>query len=243
MDYPKELLCPISHELMMDPVVCCEDGYTYERSEILKVIGSISPITRQKINLDNLISNRALKDACDNYRITIAKGIKTQLETCTNDEKQEYEEFLEVQGEVIKKRKRHDSFELNTKIKSNYFIRQKKLKKLKFYKKAIHQDTSMIKVSDIMKSNMDTLVLCINDADIKGEENNAIQKKLIELNNLCGNDLSKSDEYHDEFIRLSEQSDKLNGILSYYAETIGKHTAMIIPALKNICESFCECVD
>jgi hypothetical protein len=28
----KELLCPITHELMTDPVLCTGDGFTYEAS-------------------------------------------------------------------------------------------------------------------------------------------------------------------------------------------------------------------
>jgi len=49
--YPQAFLCPISHELMRDPVIA-SDGYTYEHREILKWLSKnrTSPMTRQPIS-------------------------------------------------------------------------------------------------------------------------------------------------------------------------------------------------
>ena len=58
---PQEYLCPITLELMQDPVIC-DDGYTYERVSIMNLRDNLSPMTRQPINKKNLIINRALKD-------------------------------------------------------------------------------------------------------------------------------------------------------------------------------------
>lgn len=62
---PHECICPISHQLMTDPVIC-PDGYTYNRSHLVEYLnahGNCSPIT--KLPLDGngppvLIPNRAI---------------------------------------------------------------------------------------------------------------------------------------------------------------------------------------
>jgi hypothetical protein len=53
---------------MKDPVIC-NDGYTYERSAILRISNSISPITRERIDLHNLLPNRNLKNAIERYKL------------------------------------------------------------------------------------------------------------------------------------------------------------------------------
>jgi hypothetical protein len=63
---PIEYLCPITMDIMTDPVIC-DDGYTYERSAIQNIPNGISPITRQPINISNLITNRALKDSIKRF--------------------------------------------------------------------------------------------------------------------------------------------------------------------------------
>jgi hypothetical protein len=64
---PPELLCPITHELMIDPVIG-EDGYTYEREVLLKIKDSLSPITRQPIDKRKIIPNRVLKECIEKYK-------------------------------------------------------------------------------------------------------------------------------------------------------------------------------
>ena len=55
---PPEFLCPITLELMKDPVIC-DDGYTYERIAILSTTDSLSPMTRQPIDKSKVLPNRA----------------------------------------------------------------------------------------------------------------------------------------------------------------------------------------
>ena len=69
---PDHLICPIGLELMNDPVIC-NDGYTYERENILALSHGISPMTRQPINKSILIPNRAIVDA-------VAKFLKNKQE-------------------------------------------------------------------------------------------------------------------------------------------------------------------
>lgn len=61
--------CPISHEIMEDPVLA-SDGISYERVYIetwMKAKGNYSPMTREKIKKE-LLPNRAIKDAIEYYR-------------------------------------------------------------------------------------------------------------------------------------------------------------------------------
>jgi hypothetical protein len=61
---PESFFCPLTHELMKDPVVDPE-GNSYERSAIEKWLqtNATSPITRSPLSLGDLVPNRALRDA------------------------------------------------------------------------------------------------------------------------------------------------------------------------------------
>ena len=76
---PDEFICPITLEIMVDPVLC-EDGYTYEKSAIMAIQNSLSPMTRQHINKTKLIPNRALKNAIDRFLSS-----NTQCQKMTKD--------------------------------------------------------------------------------------------------------------------------------------------------------------
>lgn len=67
---PDALLCPISRDVMNDPVIAA-DGNTYEREAIEQWIARspTSPLTRERLGHINLISNRAIKQLCDKYRL------------------------------------------------------------------------------------------------------------------------------------------------------------------------------
>lgn len=61
-----DLLCPISHYILLDPVVA-EDGITYEREEILKWFAShsTSPMTRETIS-KTIRNNQLIKTLISN---------------------------------------------------------------------------------------------------------------------------------------------------------------------------------
>ena len=71
-DPPRGFLCPITLEVMADPVLCAKSGYTYERAAIEAAISGnpIDPMTRARISLADLVPNRALKDQIDAWRET-----------------------------------------------------------------------------------------------------------------------------------------------------------------------------
>ncbi|XP_067004691.2 WD repeat, SAM and U-box domain-containing protein 1 isoform X2 [Anabrus simplex] len=64
-DIPHEFLCPITHEVMLDPVICA-DGFTYERAAINEWFLSgrfTSPMTNAHLSDTKCIPNTALKMA------------------------------------------------------------------------------------------------------------------------------------------------------------------------------------
>lgn len=61
---PDEYICPISREVMVDPVLA-SDGFSYERSEIenwFKRGKTTSPMTNKKLNSKTLVPNQALRN-------------------------------------------------------------------------------------------------------------------------------------------------------------------------------------
>ena len=56
--------CPITYEILKDPVIA-EDGNTYERKAIEGWIskGGVSPLTQERITIEGLRPNRAIRDA------------------------------------------------------------------------------------------------------------------------------------------------------------------------------------
>lgn len=66
---PDEYLCPITREVMKDPVIA-EDGYTYERSAIVGWMEkgkTTSPMTNGLLNTKQLTPNRSLKMLIQRY--------------------------------------------------------------------------------------------------------------------------------------------------------------------------------
>ena len=61
--FPKEFYCPITQELMTDPVIG-PDGCTYDRKAIMAWLtkNKCSPMTRIPMNASQLVPNRALRD-------------------------------------------------------------------------------------------------------------------------------------------------------------------------------------
>ena len=66
---PDEFYCPITGNLMEDPVIV-PGGHSYERASILKwlQVKEICPLTRKPLSVDDLTPNRALKYLIDEIR-------------------------------------------------------------------------------------------------------------------------------------------------------------------------------
>ena len=74
MGPPYELVCPITLEVIVDPVMTV-DGQTYERAAIERVFEDtakgedpISPVTELELESRLLIPNVALRSICMDYR-------------------------------------------------------------------------------------------------------------------------------------------------------------------------------
>jgi len=65
---PKEFICPITSDIMNDPVMA-EDGNTYERAAIVQWFEdhNTSPLTNVVLESKKVILNRALKSLIDSY--------------------------------------------------------------------------------------------------------------------------------------------------------------------------------
>jgi len=63
-DIPNHFCCPITLEIMTDPVIA-PSGYTYERTAIEEHLkkNDIDPFTQEQMSIEDLRPNRALKDA------------------------------------------------------------------------------------------------------------------------------------------------------------------------------------
>ena len=78
---PQDWFCPISQEVMTDPVIG-PDGYTYQRSFIEDWLqkSNTSPVTRKVMDSKNLIPNLALRSTIENMLPNyIEKGASTKL--------------------------------------------------------------------------------------------------------------------------------------------------------------------
>ena len=69
---PKSFVCPISGELMKDPVSCV-DGHSYERSCILQWFGTrlTSPVTNESLESAVVVPNHALRSAIEEWKLQV----------------------------------------------------------------------------------------------------------------------------------------------------------------------------
>ncbi len=74
---PNEFLCPITREIMKDPVVT-SDGHSFEREVITQWLRSnnTSPLTNLELDNNYLIPNIALKKRIDDW----SQGYKQEME-------------------------------------------------------------------------------------------------------------------------------------------------------------------
>ncbi len=101
-EIPNEYICPISMDIMSDPVIC-EDGYTYDRECITLINGNLSPMTRQRINKHNLLPNRALKEAIERFKRT------NNIPTITEERRRELiENIMRINREELTRNARDE---------------------------------------------------------------------------------------------------------------------------------------
>lgn len=88
-DVPDSFLCPLTQEVMREPVVDPE-GNTYERSAIEAWLekNNTSPITRKTLRREELVPNRALRDViAEHYKSKVRPEHRTvvvSMECCVS---------------------------------------------------------------------------------------------------------------------------------------------------------------
>ena len=60
---PGWMVCPLTHTILVDPVLCTGDGHSYERSAIVQWLAAsdTSPVTGQPLASRDLLPNHALR--------------------------------------------------------------------------------------------------------------------------------------------------------------------------------------
>jgi len=78
-EIPISFICPISQELMRNPVIVTESGQTYEKSSIETWLKNknTDPLTNIQLKSKNIIPNYALKGAIDEWRTSKTNTPKT----------------------------------------------------------------------------------------------------------------------------------------------------------------------
>ncbi len=86
MDFPNDWYCPITHEIMKDPVIG-PDGHTYERAAIEQWLSSNdkSPITRKPMQTTSLIPNFALRNTIEAFINSVGQISKKQVASTSLD--------------------------------------------------------------------------------------------------------------------------------------------------------------
>lgn len=66
--FPDYLVCQLSFNLLKDPVIA-PSGYTYERDVLEQWVKEfhIDPITREKLDMEQVVPNKAIQDASTHY--------------------------------------------------------------------------------------------------------------------------------------------------------------------------------
>ncbi len=129
---PDEFICPITLDIMKDPVLC-EDGYTYERTAIMSIQPSKSPMTRQPFDKSKLIPNRALKNAIDRFLSSNIQYQSILLEK-QKKEKEECDKEMKAKLELEHKLEKEENYKKRyNEIKEKHAI-ERKLEKERSYK-------------------------------------------------------------------------------------------------------------
>ena len=95
---PDDFYCPISGELMKDPV-SDKYGHSYEKSEIMKwlKINKVSPLTKGELQITDLKENDSLKRAIESIR----GSLKTeQLKIKSRISEEELKTFIDSLNDI-----------------------------------------------------------------------------------------------------------------------------------------------
>lgn len=69
VNVPQDFICPITHDLMSDPVIS-DDGFSYEKTAILEWFAkgkTTSPMTNMVLTTTDVLNNDKLRREIENY--------------------------------------------------------------------------------------------------------------------------------------------------------------------------------
>jgi len=135
---PEEFICPITLEIMVDPVLC-EDGNTYERKSIERLTNSISPLTRQPIDKRKLIPNRALKECIQRFIDPLNKEIRERDRLEKNKIEKGKKEREKLERERFEK-ERIERKKLDRERIEQERVEKKRLEKEKRYRERVDKE-------------------------------------------------------------------------------------------------------
>ena len=147
---PDDFYCPITGELMDDPVSDPE-GFTYERSSIVRWLESknTSPMTRSPLNVSDLVENKSLKKSIESIRGKL-KEDQLKIESQISDS--ELKPFTDSL----------DGIQLNT-----YYLNDKLFVNIKTPDVDVRPPVDIVLCIDISGS-------MITEATLKGDKNETI---------------------------------------------------------------------
>ena len=73
---PKWMVCPLTHAVLVDPVLCTGDQQTYERSAITQWLAAsdASPVTGQPLASRDVVPNHALRGIIEAAQARASRG-------------------------------------------------------------------------------------------------------------------------------------------------------------------------
>jgi hypothetical protein len=152
METPDEFICPITLEIMSDPVLC-NDGYTYEKNAILQIRGSHSPMTRELIDKTKLIPNRALKNTILRYIEEKQKAELEKIEKVKLEAEKKAQETTEQADKKSQKVETYSETLMNNKIEHEIANSTKHLKTPSL-KHMFYLTSSISEISDLLEGKI-----------------------------------------------------------------------------------------
>jgi len=211
IDIPEDFLCPITRELMEDPVIT-GDGHSYEKAAIEEWFRNSlnSPLTNKELNPKNIIPNITLKKAINYFKENIRKfHLKNQIKECLI-EANKITQIINDQQLIQKKQTSIVNKVILAMNKKNNQNSEKQ-----FY---LEQSKKLFKIKEII----DTLIKSIAYED----ELKAEKKKIIELE-------KQSIEEKKKIIDLEKQCIDQTIIISVMQKRIEELENINVPNQRN----------